>query len=223
MGDRWGRMVPFDRGWSSPAAANPNARQKNRLPQKGGVINTSFLTRKLDKCETWSLPYLRKKRLHPSDPSQLTRTRPRRTQTPAPVSGAQISKTDGWGCLSGSMKASGATVLVLPHSPSVHLRLRNGSLLTVHLSGVRVLCAKKEHSAWGEIQENVMKNLKRTTLQRANCGTPVFLGRFNSVQACIHSVWRVCVCVRMCARERERERGWVQWAGMRGRTSPAEE
>lgn len=174
--------------------------------QKGGVINTSFLTRKLDKCETWSLPYLRKKRLHPSDPSQLTRTRPRRTQTPAPVSGAQISKTDGWGCLSGSMKASGATVLVLPHSPSVHLRLRNGSLLTVHLSGVRVLCAKKEHSAWGEIQENVMKNLKRTTLQRANCGTPVFLGRFNSVQACIHSVWRVCVCVRMCARERERAR-----------------
>lgn len=204
MGDRWGRMVPFDRGWSSPAVANPNARQRNRLPQKGRVINTTFLTRKLDKCETRSLPYLRKKRLHPSDPSQLTRARPRRTQTPAPVSGAQISKTDGWGCLSGSMKASGATVLVIPHSPSVHLRLRNGSLLTVHLSGVRVLCAKKEHAAWGEIQANVMKNLKRNTLQRANCSTPVSLGRFNSVQACIHSMWRVCVRAHVCQRERAR-------------------
>lgn len=90
-------------------------------------------------------------------------------------------------------------------------------VLTVHLSGVRVLCAKMEHAAWGKIQATVMKNLKST--RRANCSTPVFLVCFDSIQACVHSMWRMCECVRAP----KRERGWVQCAGMRGRTSPGAE
>lgn len=138
------------------------------------------------------------------------RARPPRTQTLAPVSGARISKTEGWACLSGSMKGSGATVVVIPHSLSVYPQLRNGSV--ADCTPQRRVCALRKKGTRHMRRNPGDRDGKSTTstLQKANCSIPVFLALFDPVKACVHSMWRmcasvlVCECVCVC----QRERGW---------------
>lgn len=101
LGGRTVRMLLLDGSKAAPAIIDVNQNEtvscsidmqrcKSRHHHAINVIHVYLRNRDTD--SQW--PYLCKKRLHPAYSSLTTRARPGRAQTPAPVSGAQISPTE---------------------------------------------------------------------------------------------------------------------------------